>query len=253
MRLPLDAVGTAPDQPTSSRTCCRTSATRGAASGTTSGSTRRSQSHISSRFPGFASFVPHPLHRQPTVMSDPLWYKDAVIYEAHVRAFFDSNDDGIGDFAGLTRSSTTCRISASTALWLLPFYPSPLRDDGYDIADYTTSTRATARSRTSSASSTRRTGATSASSPSWSSTTRRTSTRGSSARGARRRVARARLLRLERHDQKYPGRGSSSPTPRSRTGPGTTPAQGVLLAPVLPSPAGLELRQSARSSRRCST
>ncbi|MDD5656661.1 MAG: maltose alpha-D-glucosyltransferase [Elusimicrobia bacterium] len=64
------------------------------------------------------------------------WHKDAVIYELHVRAFFDGNDDGIGDFAGLTQKLDYLQDLGMTALWLLPFYPSPLRDDGYDIADY---------------------------------------------------------------------------------------------------------------------
>jgi maltose alpha-D-glucosyltransferase / alpha-amylase len=67
---------------------------------------------------------------------DPLWYKDAIIYEAHVRAFSDSNDDGIGDFPGLTSRLDYLQALGVNALWLLPFYPSPLRDDGYDIADY---------------------------------------------------------------------------------------------------------------------
>src|SRR5437763_10401968 len=66
-----------------------------------------------------------------------LWYKDALIYELHVRAFFDSNDDGIGDFAGLTQKLDYLQDLGITAVWLLPFYPSPLKDDGYDIADYT--------------------------------------------------------------------------------------------------------------------
>ncbi len=66
-----------------------------------------------------------------------LWYKDAVIYQAHVRAFFDSNDDGIGDFVGLTRKLDYLQDLGINTLWLLPFYPSPLRDDGYDIANYT--------------------------------------------------------------------------------------------------------------------
>src|SRR5579883_1520737 len=69
--------------------------------------------------------------------ADPLWYKDAIIYEVHVRAFFDSNGDGIGDFRGLTAKLDYLQDLGVTALWLLPFYPSPLRDDGYDIADYT--------------------------------------------------------------------------------------------------------------------
>jgi len=68
----------------------------------------------------------------------PDWYKDAVIYEVHVRAFADSNGDGIGDFRGLTGKLDYLAQLGITALWLLPFYPSPLRDDGYDIADYTT-------------------------------------------------------------------------------------------------------------------
>jgi maltose alpha-D-glucosyltransferase/alpha-amylase len=67
---------------------------------------------------------------------DLLWYKDAVIYEAHVRAFFDSNADGMGDFIGLAEKLDFLEDLGVTALWLLPFYPSPWRDDGYDIADY---------------------------------------------------------------------------------------------------------------------
>src|SRR3989454_3245342 len=72
-----------------------------------------------------------------TLEDDPLWYKDAIIYELHVRAFFDSNDDGIGDFVGLTQKLDYLQDLGITAVWLLPFYPSPLKDDGYDIADYT--------------------------------------------------------------------------------------------------------------------
>src|SRR6185312_14124216 len=71
-----------------------------------------------------------------SIMSDPQWYKDAVIYEAHVRAYADSNGDGIGDFPGLTSRLDYLQGLGVNALWLLPFYPSPLRDDGYDIADY---------------------------------------------------------------------------------------------------------------------
>ncbi len=67
---------------------------------------------------------------------DPLWYKDAVIYEAHVRTFFDSTNDGVGDFPGLTQKLDYLAGLGINALWLLPFYPSPLRDDGYDIARY---------------------------------------------------------------------------------------------------------------------
>ena len=69
--------------------------------------------------------------------SSVTWYKDAIIYEVHVRAFFDSNTDGIGDFAGLTQKLDYLEDLGVTAIWLLPFCPSPLRDDGYDIANYT--------------------------------------------------------------------------------------------------------------------
>jgi maltose alpha-D-glucosyltransferase / alpha-amylase len=68
---------------------------------------------------------------------DPLWFKDAVIYEVPVRAFADSNGDGIGDFPGLTEKLDYLQDLGVTALWLLPFFPSPLRDDGYDTAGYT--------------------------------------------------------------------------------------------------------------------
>src|SRR5690606_17157257 len=64
------------------------------------------------------------------------WYKDAVIYEVHIKAFRDANGDGIGDFAGLLEKLDYLQDLGVTAIWLLPFYPSPLRDDGYDIADY---------------------------------------------------------------------------------------------------------------------
>ena len=67
---------------------------------------------------------------------DPLWYKDAVIYELHVKAFFDSNNDGTGDLRGLNHKLGYLRDLGVNTLWLLPFYPSPMRDDGYDIADY---------------------------------------------------------------------------------------------------------------------
>ncbi|NIR46777.1 MAG: maltose alpha-D-glucosyltransferase [Gemmatimonadetes bacterium] len=67
---------------------------------------------------------------------DPRWYQDAIIYQTHVRAFHDSNADGYGDFAGLTEKLDYLQDLGVTAVWLLPFYPSPLRDDGYDIADY---------------------------------------------------------------------------------------------------------------------
>jgi maltose alpha-D-glucosyltransferase/alpha-amylase len=71
-------------------------------------------------------------------MQDPLWYKDAIIYELHVRAFMDGNNDGIGDFPGAMQKLDYLQDLGVTCLWLLPFFPSPLRDDGYDIADYMT-------------------------------------------------------------------------------------------------------------------
>jgi maltose alpha-D-glucosyltransferase/alpha-amylase len=67
---------------------------------------------------------------------DPHWYKDAVVYQLRTRSFYDSNGDGIGDLAGATERLDYLQDLGVTALWLLPFYPSPLRDDGYDIADY---------------------------------------------------------------------------------------------------------------------
>jgi maltose alpha-D-glucosyltransferase/alpha-amylase len=75
--------------------------------------------------------------KKPCSATDPLWYKDAVIYEIHVRAFADSNGDGIGDFQGLISKLDYLQELGVTCLWLLPFFPSPLRDDGYDISNYT--------------------------------------------------------------------------------------------------------------------
>ena len=69
---------------------------------------------------------------------DVLWYKDAIIYQVHVRTFFDSNGDGIGDFQGLEQKLAYLQELGVNAIWLMPFFPSPLRDDGYDIADYCT-------------------------------------------------------------------------------------------------------------------
>ncbi|MGA1876134.1 MAG: maltose alpha-D-glucosyltransferase, partial [bacterium] len=73
---------------------------------------------------------------EPYFDEDPLWYKDAIIYELHIRAFYDSNEDGIGDLRGLKEKLDYLKELGVTAIWLLPFYPSPLKDDGYDIADY---------------------------------------------------------------------------------------------------------------------
>ncbi len=71
-----------------------------------------------------------------SITSTPLWYKDAVIYELHVKSFYDSNGDGIGDFPGLIQKLDYLKELGVTAIWLLPFYPSPQKDDGYDIQDY---------------------------------------------------------------------------------------------------------------------
>jgi maltose alpha-D-glucosyltransferase/alpha-amylase len=73
---------------------------------------------------------------EPRPAGDPLWYKDAIVYQLHVRAFHDSDGDGIGDFAGLTQKLDYLADLGVTALWLLPFNSSPLRDDGYDVASY---------------------------------------------------------------------------------------------------------------------
>ena len=75
--------------------------------------------------------------RSTRVEAEPLWFKDAIVYQVHVRAFYDSANDGVGDFRGLAQKLDYVRDLGVTAVWLLPFYPSPLKDDGYDIADYT--------------------------------------------------------------------------------------------------------------------
>ena len=80
---------------------------------------------------------PTPTRHVRTVVGDPLWYKDAIIYEVHVRSFYDSVDDGMGDFPGLTQKLDYIQDLGVTAIWVLPFCPSPWKDDGYDIADYT--------------------------------------------------------------------------------------------------------------------
>ena len=78
-----------------------------------------------------------PLHSHPGLASDPLWYKDAILYEVRLSSYADSDADGIGDFRGLIEKLDYVQDLGVSALWLLPFYPSPRRDDGYDIADYT--------------------------------------------------------------------------------------------------------------------
>ncbi len=78
----------------------------------------------------------HRSMRRPRGTEDPLWYKDAIIYELPVKSFFDANGDGIGDFQGLYQKLDYLENLGVTCLWLLPFFPSPLKDDGYDIANY---------------------------------------------------------------------------------------------------------------------
>ena len=72
----------------------------------------------------------------PPAEDQQLWFKDAIFYEVPVKAFCDSTGDGIGDFKGLTSKLDYIKDLGVTAIWILPFYPSPLKDDGYDIADY---------------------------------------------------------------------------------------------------------------------
>jgi maltose alpha-D-glucosyltransferase/alpha-amylase len=79
---------------------------------------------------------PAPQAQRERSADDALWYKDAVVYQLHVKAFFDSNDDGLGDFKGLTAKLDYVKDLGVNTIWLLPFYPSPLKDDGYDVADY---------------------------------------------------------------------------------------------------------------------
>ena len=76
------------------------------------------------------------LARLNAAAEDRLWYKDAIIYQLHVKSFFDSNNDGIGDFPGLVSKLDYIANLGATAIWLLPFYPSPRLDDGYDISEY---------------------------------------------------------------------------------------------------------------------
>src|SRR4029078_2746950 len=77
-----------------------------------------------------------PADEMPSSTEAEDWYKDAIIYQAHVKSFFDSNNDGIGDFRGLTQKLPYLEELGVTCIWLLPFFPSPLRDDGYDVSDY---------------------------------------------------------------------------------------------------------------------
>ena len=94
------------------------------------------RSDESSRVPLHASRSTACLQNGDSMHSNPLWYKDAVFYEVFVRAFADSNGDGIGDLAGLTAKLDYLQWLGVDAVWMLPIFPSPLRDDGYDVADY---------------------------------------------------------------------------------------------------------------------
>jgi len=80
--------------------------------------------------------TPSEAPQQQAGAADALWYKDAVVYQLHIKAFFDSNNDGVGDFKGLAQKLDYVQELGVNAIWLLPFYPSPLKDDGYDVADY---------------------------------------------------------------------------------------------------------------------
>lgn len=86
--------------------------------------------------PDAAAPAAAPAPTQPGPTEDPQWYKDAVVYELHVKAFSDSNGDGIGDLRGLTQKLDYLADLGVNTIWLLPFYPSPFRDDGYDVAEY---------------------------------------------------------------------------------------------------------------------
>jgi len=87
---------------------------------------------------GGRAAAPRPDAGAPQLLrDDALWYKDAIIYQLHIKSFFDSNNDGIGDFPGLISKLDYIAELGVNTLWLLPFYPSPRLDDGYDIAEYT--------------------------------------------------------------------------------------------------------------------
>ena len=155
-------------------------------------------------------------------VSDELWYKDAIIYQLHVKAFADSNNDGIGDFAGLTEKLGYLQELGVTALWLLPFYPSPGRDDGYDIADYgainpdfgTMKDFQPLHRRSQAARPARHHRAR------HQSHLRPASTGSSAPAAAIRNRARATGMSGATPTRNIRAHGSSSPTPRSRTGPG---------------------------------
>src|SRR5688572_20759006 len=95
------------------------------------------RSVIPIRNPAAWKFIPmSEKNKDDNFLNDVTWYKDAVIYQAHVKSFFDANNDGVGDFVGLMEKLDYIVELGVNAIWLLPFYPSPMRDDGYDIAEY---------------------------------------------------------------------------------------------------------------------
>ena len=182
---------------------------------------------------------------------DPLWYKDAVIYQLHVRSFFDQNDDGVGDFSGLTSKLDYIERLGVSAIWLLPFYPSPMRDDGYDIADYLGINPVYGTQRD------------------FQTFVRAAHERGlkiitelvvnhtsdqhpwfQAARTRAARLAEARALRLERHGQAL-SRDADHLHGHRAVELGLGPRRGpILLAPLLLAPAGLEPQQPGRRERR---
>lgn len=95
-----------------------------------------SQAHTSAATGGAARTRTSRRGKPAALSDDPLWYKDAIIYQVHIKSFFDANNDGVGDFPGLIAKLDYIAELGVNAIWLLPFYPSPRRDDGYDIADY---------------------------------------------------------------------------------------------------------------------
>ena len=178
------------------------------------------------------------------------WYKDAVIYQLHIKAFQDSNGDGVGDFAGLRTRLDYIESLGVNTIWLLPFYPSPLRDDGYDISDYRSINPSYGDMRD------------------FRRFIRAAHRRGirvitelvinhtsdqhpwfQKARAGEARLGGARLLRLERHRSALPGHAHHLRRHREvelDLGPGRAR---LLLASLLFAPAGPELRQSARARR----
>ena len=186
------------------------------------------------------------------VMADGRWYKDAVIYQLHVKAFFDSNNDGIGDFKGLAAKLDYIQELGVNAIWLLPFYPSPLKDDGYDIADYHNvhphyGTRDDFRSFVHEAHRRGPEGDHRAGDQPHLRPAPLVPGGAARARG----LAQARLLRLERHRPEVQGHAHHLHRHRDLEldlGPG---GEGLLLAPLLQPPARPQLRQPAACCRRC--